>query len=87
MDQNDYGLYRDNGLLALRYVNGKLIDRITKNLIQLFKDIGFLTDIETNVKIFDFFDITLNLNNCTFKPYKKPNDTFIYIYIYIYIYI
>ena len=71
MNKNDYGLYRDNGLLALRYVNGKIMDHIIENFIQLFKDIDFLTDIETNVNILDFFDRTFSLNNGTYKPYKN----------------
>ena len=78
MDENEYGLYKDNGLLDLRNVNGKQIDRDTKNVIQLFKNFGFLVDIETSLKILDFFDIMFDLNNGTFKPYKKPNDTFLY---------
>ena len=78
MDENEYGLYKDNGLLDLRNVNGKQIDRDTKNVIQLFKNFGFLVDIETSLKILDFFDIMFDLNNGALKPYKKPNDTFLY---------
>ena len=44
------------------------------NFLDLFKDIGFLIDIETNLKIVNFLDITFNLNNGTLKPYKKAND-------------
>ena len=43
-----------------------------KNIIKIFKDIGFAIDVETNLKIVDFLDITFNLNNGTYKPYKKP---------------
>ena len=73
--------------MVLRKVNGQQIDRVRKNVIQLLKDIGFLIDIEFNVKIVNFLDITFNLNNGTFKPYKKPNVSLLYIYIYIFIYI
>ena len=59
--------------------NGQQTDRIRKNVIQLFKEIGFLTDIETNLKIINFLGITFNLNNGTFKPYKKPNNSLLYI--------
>ena len=47
--------------------------------IQTFKDFGFAIDVETNLKIFDFLDITFNLNNGTYRPYKKPNDLSLYI--------
>ena len=46
IDKKDYCLYRDNGLLFLRNVHRQQIDRVRKNVIQLFKDIGFLIDIE-----------------------------------------
>ena len=39
-----------------------------KNIIKIFKDIGFAIDVETNLKIVDFLDITFNLNNDTYKP-------------------
>ena len=31
-------------------------------------------DIETNLKIRHFLDITSNLDNGTYRPYKKPSD-------------
>ena len=51
IDKNNCGLYRDDGLLVLRNVDGQPIDRVRKNTIQIFKDVGFLIDIETNLKI------------------------------------
>ena len=65
--------------MVLRNVNGQQIDHVRENVIQLFKDIGFLIDIETNLKIVNFLDITFNLSNGTFKPYKKPNDSLLHI--------
>ena len=79
IDKNDCGLYRDDSLLVLRNVNRQKIDRIRKKVIQLFKDSGFLIDIKTNLKIVNFLDITFNLKNGTFKPYKKPNNSLLYI--------
>ena len=57
----------------------KKIDRIRKNVIQLFKDSGFLIDIKTNLKIVNFFNRTFNIKNGMFKPYKKSNDSLLYI--------
>ena len=45
-----------------------------KNIIETSKDIGFAIDVETNLKIVDFLDTTFNLNNGTYRPFKKPND-------------
>ena len=77
--KSDGGLYRDDGLVILRNVNGQQIDRTRKNIIKMFKDIGFGTDVETNLKVVEFLDITFNLNNGIYKPYKKPNDRLLYI--------
>ena len=72
INKKDCGVCRDDRLLILRNVNGQQIDRMRKNIIKIFKDIGFAIDVETNLKIVDFLDITFNLNNGTYKPYKKP---------------
>ena len=72
------GLYRDGRLLILRNVNGQKIDQMRKNIIKIFKDIGFAIDIETNLKIVDFLDITFNLNNGTYRPYKVKRFIIIY---------
>ena len=61
-----------------RNENGQQIDHTRKN-IRIFKDIGFDIDIETNSKEAHFLDITFNLNNGIYKPYKKPNDRLLYI--------
>ena len=50
-----------------------------KSIIKTLKDIGFAIDLETNLKIVDFLDITFNLNNGTYRPYKKSNDLLLYI--------
>ena len=45
-----------------------------KNIIKIFIDIGFCIDIQTNFKAVGFLDVTLNLQNGTYRPYKKSND-------------
>ena len=50
-----------------------------KNIIKIFSDTGFAIDVETNLKIVEFLNITFNLNNGTYRPYKKPNDLLSYI--------
>ena len=41
--------------------------------MKIFKDNGFTIDVETHLKIADFLNITFNLNNCTYRSFKKPN--------------
>ena len=79
IDKNDSGLYRDDGLILLRNVNKQKMDRMRKNIIKIFKDVGFKIEIQTNPKIVDFLDVTFNLENGTYRPYKKPNDRLLYI--------
>ena len=79
INKKDCGLYRDDGLLILRNLNGQQIDRMCKIIIKIFKDISFTIDVEMNVKTVDFLDITFNLNNGTYRLYKKPNDLLVYI--------
>ena len=45
----------------------------------IFKEIGFKIDIETNLRIVNFLDMTCNLINGSYKPYKKPNGLLLYI--------
>ena len=80
LPQKDIGLYRDDGLILLRNTNGQLTDRIRKNVIKLFKEIGFKIEIETNLKILNFLDVTFNLANSTYRPYRDPNDNLLYIH-------
>ena len=43
-----------------------------KTIIKIFK--------KANFKKADFLDVTLNLQNDTYRPYKKPNDKLFYIH-------
>ena len=80
INQNDAGLYRDDGLIVLRNLNGKQTDQVRKKVIQIFKGIGFNIEIVTNLREVDFLDVTFNLLTDTYCPYKKPNDKLTYIH-------
>ena len=60
------------------YINGQQTDQLRKKIIKVFKKIGFKIDIETNLKIVNFLELTFNLINGSYKPYKKPNGTLLY---------
>ena len=78
--KKDTGLYRDNGLIILQNCDGPTTDRIRKDIIRIFKQIGFKIEIKTNVKEVHFLDITFDLRKETYRPYKK-NDKLFYINI------
>ena len=73
------GLYRDDGLAVHRNVSGSEADRARKAFIKHFSSLGLRITIETNLKVANYLDLTLNLNTGKFKPYRKPNDTPFYI--------
>ena len=76
---SNIGLYRDDGLAAFEHANGPQSDRTRKDIIKAFEEIGLKITIQTNLKVVNFLDITFNLNNGSYKPYKKPNDQPMYI--------
>ena len=57
----------------------KTTDPIREDIIEIFKNAGFKFEIKTNLHIVDFLDITFNLSDETYKPYKKPNDQLLYV--------
>ena len=43
------------------------MDQIKKKFIKIFKEVGFKTEIETNLKIIDVLDAPFNLTNDTYQ--------------------
>ena len=70
------GLYRDDELFILCKRNKQQTDRIRKKIISIFKNIDFKIEI-TNLT-FNLNEVTFNLENNTYCPYKKQNDKLIY---------
>ena len=75
----DLGLYRDDGLALFHCKTDKEMDNIRKDFIKIFKELDLRITIETNLKIVNFLDVTLDLNTGKFKPYNKPNNKPMYI--------
>ena len=69
----------DDGIIVLKNTNGQKIDKIRKLVIKAFKDVAFKIKAETNMKIYDILEVTLNLSKRTYSPLKKPNDKILYI--------
>ena len=64
---------RDDGFILLRNINSKQTDRLRKRIFKKFQSIGFKIEIVTNLQEVDFLDVTFNLINNTYRPYKKLN--------------
>ena len=79
LGKNNVGLYRDDGLAAVKSTSGPVLDKMRKNIIILFKNEGLGITINTNLIETDFLDVTINLTTGKFFPYRKPNNIPLYI--------
>ena len=62
------GLYRDDGLAVFKNISGSEAERIRKNIPKTFQKLDLKITISCNLKIANFLDITLNLNNGKYYP-------------------
>ena len=79
-NKSSIGLYRDNGLSVFRSKSGTQLEKIKKKLQRLFKEYDLERTAESNQKIANYLDETLNLQDDTFRPYHKPDDQTEYIH-------
>ena len=75
-----FGLYRDDGLEIINAASPSEHERLSKTIRSLFSDIGFQITIETGGITTNFLDITLNLRNDRYHPFRKPNSNISYIH-------
>ena len=73
------GLYRDDGLAALN-MDGPTMERTRKKVVQIFKNNGLKITTDTNLKIVNFLDVTLDLENDRYKPFVKENSSTKYVH-------
>ena len=75
----DFGIYRDDGLGVHRRIPPTQLNGIKKRILNLFEKLGLKILAEQNLFKVDFLDVTLDLQNETYKPFRKPNDNPSYI--------
>ena len=80
-DKTEIGLYRDDGLGVFRNLSGPQSERKRKEIIKLFKDCGLSITIKCRLETVNFLDVTFDIVNNTYEPYRKPNDTPLFISI------
>ena len=73
------GLYRDDGLAIFKTNSGPQNERNKKEIIKTFKNHNLKLDIKSNLKVVDYLDVTFDLRNGSFKPYRKPNNDSRYV--------
>ena len=72
--KDNVGLYRDDGLLILRGTGGRQADQARKKLHEIFKEHDLKVTAEINYHVVNFLDVTLNLSEQNYQPYRKPNN-------------
>ena len=77
--KNNVGLYRDDGLVLLKNASGPQSERTRKDITREFKRQGLNISISANLKICNFLDVTLNLTDGSYYPYRKPYNETLYI--------
>ena len=55
-------------------VSGPEAERVKKNFQKVLKRNELGITIRCNRKTVDYLDLMLNLNDGTYKPYRKPNE-------------
>ena len=75
------GLYRNGGLAVFKNGSGPTSEKIKKHLQSLFKQKGLQIIIERNLKFLNYLDLTFNLNDGSYRPYRKLNDGAHYIHV------
>ena len=79
VDPSSHGLYDNDGLIIVDKSTPKKCDGISKGLHRLFGEFGFKLDTQTDLKIADYLDVTLNLYNGTVSPFRKRNQDLRYV--------
>ena len=73
-NKREVGLYRDDGLAVFKNLSGPENEKIKKDFQKILKENGLDIVIQCNMKVVDYLDITLNLNDGTFKPSRKADE-------------
>ena len=74
INKNHFGLYRDEGLAILKNTSGPVAEKLKKKFQKLFKEKDWDIIVRCKFKIANYLDITLNLNDGSYRPYRKPNE-------------
>ena len=77
--KKNYGIYRDDGLLIIKKISATLIENLRKYLTKTFQKHNLQVKIVLSSQSVDFLDITKDLENNKYQPYRKDNAKYIYV--------
>ena len=75
----DYGIYRDDGLIAFEGSPCK-VEKVSKAIRKIFANNGFKVTIDNGSKAVDFLDMILDLNRNSYRPFRKENSETVYVH-------
>ena len=67
-------------MAVLKNKSGPQLEQVKKHIHKRFKEHRLDIIIQCKMKVANYFDVTFNLNNGTYKPYIKPNNEIKYIH-------
>ena len=68
-------------MAVFKNTKGLQSERIKKTFQKMFKNKGLDIIINYNMKIVNYLGVTLNLNDGSYRHYKKPNEETNYIHV------
>ena len=75
----EYGLYRDDGIVAINKNTSFVeVEKKKKKLHNFAKTLGIKITIENPATTVNYLDLNFNLNNLTYCSYRKPNKKISY---------
>ena len=77
--EGDIGLYRDDGLAVFKNMNARAGDKARKDFCKVIGDLGLKITVQSNLKVVDYLDVTLNLTTGKYYPFRKPDNDPLYI--------
>ena len=80
-NSNNTSLHRDDGLSVFKNIGGQQAEKHKKIIQIIFKVKGLQIIIKYDLKIVDYLDVSLNLNDGPYRPFHKPNDEATYMHV------
>ena len=78
IERLNVGIYRDDGL-ATTPASPRQVEIIKKRIVAIFSKHSLGTTSEANLKTVDFLDVVFDLENESYRPFIKPNNTPLYV--------
>ena len=72
-------LYRDDGLAIFKNIKTRSGDNVRKKFSEILGNLGLKITVQSNLKVVNYLDVTLNLTTGKYYPYRKPDNNPLYI--------